>query len=139
MKRNLFGILTLVVLSLMFAAAGANAQTNVKADVPFAFMVGNAQMPAGSYTVSEFGQGTMLIRSGNSSASAISLVRSEEGGRVSPRLVFLHSGNDYFLTQVWGQNGDGKILPTTKLEKELLASDSSSSSSSNQEVIIALK
>ena len=37
MKRNLIGILSLVVMSVLISATGAYAQSYAKADVPFAF------------------------------------------------------------------------------------------------------
>ena len=51
MKRNLIGTLSLVVMSLLLSATGAFAQSAVSANVPFAFQVGQAQLPAGSYQI----------------------------------------------------------------------------------------
>ena len=51
MKRNLIGILSLVVMSLMFTATGAYAQSYAKAECTLRFQVGSAQLPAGTYEV----------------------------------------------------------------------------------------
>ena len=75
MKRNLIPILSLVVMSLMFNATGAYAQSYVKADVPFAFNVGMAQLPAGTYQIRVVGQNEIMIQNGGSKAAALSSAR----------------------------------------------------------------
>ena len=54
MKRNLIGTLSLVVMAVMMNAT-AHAQTVATAKVPFAFKVGSAQLPAGSYVINADG------------------------------------------------------------------------------------
>ena len=56
MKRNLIGILSLVAISLMLNATGAYAQSYAKANVPFDFKLGSAQLPAGTYELRLFAQ-----------------------------------------------------------------------------------
>jgi len=51
----------LLSLGLLLAASAAQAQTNVKADIPFDFVVGNQSMPAGEYTVVAQGSGSPAI------------------------------------------------------------------------------
>jgi hypothetical protein len=138
MKRNLIGTLSLVVLSLLLNATGAYAQAVVKADVPFAFMVGKKQLPAGSYAILPDGQSTIVIRNGDTGAATLSLVRQDSPGKSSPKLVFHHLGSQYFLAQVWGAAGrEGMIIPTTPLEKELRIAQGPSNTLG--EVVIALK
>jgi hypothetical protein len=60
MKRNLIGILSLVVLSVL-TATGAYAQSAVRADVPFAFKVGKTQLPAGTYDIKADAQHMIAI------------------------------------------------------------------------------
>jgi len=124
MKRNLIGILTLVVLSMFVSATGAYAQNGVKANVPFDFNVGKVHMKAGPYVIREERQDTILIQGSRMSTSALSLVRRDAPNVRRPRLVFHRYGNRYFLTQIWGEYGTaGLILPTSKLEKELQLSE----------------
>ena len=61
MKRNLIGTLSLVALSLLLTATGAAAQSAVQANVPFAFRVGTAQLPAGSYRIKAGSQSLIVI------------------------------------------------------------------------------
>jgi hypothetical protein len=137
MKRNLIGTLSLVVLSLMLTATGAYAQSELKATVPFAFKVGQSQLPAGTYEISSNADNnTITIR--NSTTGAMSLARRDGSGDASPRLVFHHVGGQYFLSQIWGDAGYSRMtLPSSKLEEELQMA--TVGSSSGEEVIVALK
>jgi hypothetical protein len=141
MKRNLITILSLVVMSLMFNATGAYAQSYVKADVPFAFNVGMAQLPAGTYQIRVVGQNEIMIQNGGSKAAALSSARRDPPRNTKSKLVFHRIGNQYFLAEVWKGSDGGLIVPTSKHEKDLmkelrLAKDSSGV---HEEVIAALK
>ena len=141
MKRNLISILSLVVMSLMFNATGANAQSYVKADVPFAFNVGMAQLPAGTYQIRVVGQNEIMIQNGGSKAAALSSARRDPPRNTKSKLVFHRIGNQYFLAEVWKRSEGGLIVPTSKHEKDLmkelrLAKDTSGV---HEEVIAALK
>jgi hypothetical protein len=137
MKRNLTGTLSLVVLSLMLTATGAYAQSELKATVPFAFKVGQSQLPGGTYEIrSNADNNTITIR--NSTIGAMSLARREGSGDASPRLVFNHVGGQYFLSQIWGAAGNSRMnLPSSKLEEELQMA--TAGSNSGEKVIVALK
>ena len=138
MKRNLIGTLSLVVLSLLLNATGAYAQAVAKGNVPFAFTVANRQLPAGCYGITPEGQSAILIRNEDTGAAFQSLVRPESPGNGSPKLVFHHVGNEYFLAEVWGAEGRaGMIVPPSALEKELRIA--SGPSNTVGQVVIALK
>jgi hypothetical protein len=136
MKRNLIGVLSLVVLSLLLNATGAYGQSEVRANVPFAFKVGKAQLPSGSYRItSNTEDKTITISTRN--AGAMSLVQSERPGNGNPRLVFNHVGGQYFLREIWGAAGDsGMTLPTSNLEKELQIA---AGRSNGEKIVVALK
>ncbi len=141
MKRNLIGILSLVVMSLMLNATGAHAQSLAKADVPFAFKVGSAQLPAGTYEIKAAGEAAIVIRNGQTSAGALSLVRREYPRNSGAKLVFRHVGNQYFLAEIWRDAGSaGMVIAPSKLEKDLEKELQLASGHSNagEEVMIAL-
>ncbi len=123
MKRNLIGTLSLVVLALLISSTGAFAQAYAKASVPFAFAVGSAQLPAGTYEIKTVGQGnsSVVIRNDESSAAAMSTAgREQPRNNTSAKLVFHRVGNAYFLAEVWrSSSAEGMIIPTSKQEKEL--------------------
>ena len=87
MKRNLIGILSLVVMSVMMNAT-AQAQAVAKANVPFAFKVGPAQLPAGTYEVQAISDNAVTIKNRNSKAGALSLVRHDPPRNTGSKLVF---------------------------------------------------
>jgi hypothetical protein len=117
MKRNLIGILSLVVMSLL-NATGAYAQSLVKADVPFAFRVGAAQLPAGTYTINATSDNAIAIQNGQT--GALSSVRREYPRNTRAKLVFDHLGNQYFLSEIRrGSDSDGMVIGPSKMEKEL--------------------
>ena len=142
MKRNLIGILSLVVLSVLISATGASAQSYAKANVPFAFSVGSAQLPAGTYEVKNMGQGnsSILIQNDETSAAALSTAGREQPRQTNAKLVFHRVGNSYFLAEVWrSSTAEGMIVPTSnqekELEKELRASNTKGG---YEEVVVAL-
>jgi hypothetical protein len=143
MKRNLITILSLVVMSLLLNAAGAYAQSYAKANVPFAFNLGAAQLPAGTYEVKVISQSReIMIRNHETGAAALSIARSDRPGNTESKLVFDRIGNQYFLIEVWnGLGADGMIIPTSKHEKELKKELelAKGPTGSNEKVMVALK
>jgi len=122
MKRNLIGILSLVAISLMLNAAGAYAQSMVKANVPFDFKVGSAQLPAGPYEikVDDACAPAIVVQNDEGKAGALSTARGEYPRQTTAKLVFHKVGNQYFLAEIWrSSQTEGMILPTSKQEKEL--------------------
>jgi len=141
MKRNLITILSLVALSLMVTATGAFAQGYAKANVPFDFKVGSAQLPAGTYTVKVEEQGTISIHNGDSNAAAMSNARREFPRDTTAKLVFHKVGSQYFLAEIWRDSTtEGMIVPTSRQEKELEKELQASNDHKGgyEEVVIAL-
>jgi len=99
-------IVTVVVL--LASALAAQAET-LEVKVPFAFIVGSTQMPAGTYRLERDpsrSSSVMLIRGehGNT-AQAFVLTTPLKGGspvRDEPALVFVPDETANRLTQVWG-------------------------------------
>ena len=144
MKRNLITILSLVVMPLMFSATSAYAQSFAKANVPFAFNLGQKQLPAGTYEVKVEGAASnmIMIRNIETGEGALSISGYEAPRSTEGKLVFNHVGNEYFLSQVWKESGSqGKSIPTSKRERELTRELllAKNSNGGHEEVIIALK
>jgi hypothetical protein len=139
MKRSLIGTLSLVGMSLLLNVNGADAQSAAHANVPFAFNVGSSQLPAGRYSITfEDVTGMVMIRNSTTGVTALSLGQRDYPGDKSWKLVFLHPGNGYFLTEICGARGSAGVKlrapkPETKLEI------ASKQSPSGKEVEIALK
>jgi hypothetical protein len=122
MKRNLFGTVSLVALSLLITNNGAYAQTAARADVPFAFNVGTTHMPAGTYKIkrADFDTNFIMVSNINTGDTVLSLFQRETPSHVSRKLIFHHRGNQYFLAEIWGGEGNsGMAMPATKAEREV--------------------
>ena len=109
----LFALATLV-------AGTAKAQNHsVKATVPFDFAVGNAHIPAGTYTVSSTGSSS-IVRLQNDSAKVNVFGIGFADGKQSQtsKLVFDRYGDRYFLREILCARGDMNVqLPVSKSEK----------------------
>jgi hypothetical protein len=124
MKRQIASVIG--VLGLLLVAACANAQTlNVKASVPFDFMVDNVALPAGDYNIQAALNGNskaLVIRKENAGGGKIVLSNAAQSAAASPdtRLVFHRYGDSYFLSQIWtAGNSSGRQIAATPREKEL--------------------
>jgi hypothetical protein len=118
--RSIFLALTVLLL-----ATAAQAQTtNVKASIPFDFVVGNHAYTAGEYTVKSMSQSSSAIRIDNADESEKGITLSDECQRLRPAdgttLVFQRLGNNYFLYQIWTDgNSLGREFPMSKAEVKI--------------------
>ena len=139
MKRNLItGILTTLTLLLLISVPSTYAQATIEATVPFNFMVGKAEMPAGTYTINRLSSSAIEIKGSTTKKSAVSIVWSEgpSGSDSAAKLVFNRYGDSYFLSQVTRGSGANVMqLPTSKLEQEQRIA--STSGASGQKVVAA--
>jgi hypothetical protein len=102
--KNLRSIL--LALTVLLLATAAQAQTtNVKASIPFDFVVGDHAYSAGEYTVKSLSQGSVAIRIDNADESEKGITLSNACQKGQPAnettLVFQRMGDSYFLYQVW--------------------------------------
>ena len=136
MKFNSIAQSSLVVLSLLFTAAGAHAQSAALANVPFAFKVGKAQMPAGAYAIQRnHASNVVTVRNVQTGTSALVLTRQESPSKKTDKLIFHRYGSQYFLAEILGgQGSQATVLPATKQEKELQIAQVPTNNSSNIEI-----
>jgi len=108
MKKQALTVLSMASLFVLLAVGSAYADpgSEVRADVPFDFIVGNKTYPAGSYAV-EYTQpqGAFLIHIAEDESRRTLLwsntVPAQSIEDHSPKLIFNRYGDEYFLTQVW--------------------------------------
>jgi hypothetical protein len=136
MKINSIAASSLVVLSLLLTAAGAYAQSAVEAHVPFAFKVGQKQMPAGTYVIDrEFGSSFVTVRNVQTGNSVQAMGRTESASKKTKKLIFYHYGSQYLLAEIWGASGSqGMVLPATRRDKDLELAQGSANAGNNVEV-----
>ena len=107
----------LFALTVLLLATAAQAQTtNVKASIPFDFVVGDHAYSAGEYTVKSLSQGSAAIRIDNADESEKGLTLSNACQKSQPAdgntLVFQRLGDNYFLYQIWTEgNTAGREIP----------------------------
>jgi hypothetical protein len=115
----------LFALTALFMATAAHAQqTNVKATVPFDFVVGNRAYPAGEYSVKTIGDGEKILRIDNTQSGKVEMVRSNTCAQLAPsdttKLVFHRVGDSYFLYQIWSEgNTQGREFPMSRTELQI--------------------
>ena len=109
MKKQAYTMIAMVVLvgSMAVAAqAQTNGRTQLIANIPFEFNVGNKTMPAGEYTVLQVNPASdhavLQLRSRDGRASAMVQMGSVRGkAQESAKLIFNRYGNKYFFAQAW--------------------------------------
>ena len=104
------------VVVLLASAVAARAET-LEVQIPFAFVVGSTQMPAGTYRLERdpARASVMLIRGEHGNAQAFVLTTPLKGGspvRDEPALVFVPDETTNRLTQVWGSPASGQEVTT---------------------------
>jgi hypothetical protein len=120
-SRTLLGFFAVIML-----AAAANAQTSrgIEVQVPFDFVAGQKQLPAGHYTVRRIrvdSESALLIRGEGKGAEAVVLTSSGGEDPTGASLTFHQHGERYFLAQI-SIPGTASVreLTRTRAERELV-------------------
>jgi hypothetical protein len=124
MKKRIFVMTSLLVLSILAASQVARAQENMVVKVPFAFVAGQAVLPAGEYRVdlSISNSALLLTQIGNPYAAAIVVTMPTQANQPQSdsKLVFHRYGNRYFLSQCWkAGSSSGRQLRKSEREEEI--------------------
>ncbi len=107
MKRHLLILVAIIILAGTFTvstqAQSAGAQ-KVVANIPFAFNVGNTNLPAGKYTITVLNPTSdrriLQIRSANGRSTAVTQTTNVIGNASDDaKLVFHRYGSRYFFAQ----------------------------------------
>ena len=115
----------LFAFTVLLLATAAQAQTtNVKANIPFDFVVGDHAYPAGEYTIKSMSQTSPALRIDNRDESEKGVTLSNSCNQLQPAegttLVFRHLGDSYFLYQIWTEGKtSGRELPMSKVEVQI--------------------
>ncbi len=99
MKSKILTLFAVVLLStITVGVAHAATDEMVKANIPFNFYAGNYMMPAGTYSVGfDSVNNVAIIRDNADHHEVFLLGMSSNQGTDTPKLVFDHLGNSYFL------------------------------------------
>ena len=120
-SRTILGFFAVLML-----AAAANAQTSprIEINVPFDFVAGQRQLPAGHYTVRRIrhdSESALLIKGEGKGAEAVVLTNSGGGDPAGASLTFRQHGERYFLAEVSSPGtASVRALTKTRAERELI-------------------
>ncbi len=121
MKRTMMKLTAALALAVTFGVATAYAQTNanLRADVPFNFVVGKNAIPSGNCEVLLSAQVARVDCTDEQAAIVGIPAMADATGQ--PKLVFHKYGDQYFLAEVWTAS-KGLILSESAAEREMRAS-----------------
>ena len=141
MKRSIYGALMLLAAALLISVPMVQAQSQIKADVPFAFSVDKQSMSAGNYEIDYLNANVLVLRDLDTKQAQL-LMKSHDVQAANIRnahLVFHKYGDQYFLSQIWkGNSNMGIELATSRREKEIQMAGNSLPNSPEL-VIVAMK
>jgi hypothetical protein len=120
LSRALLGLAAALALTV---AANAQVLNAVVIRVPFDFVAGAKQMPAGRYTVRRIrsdAESALLIRSEDGRSTAVVLTNTGDANPRTAALVFRQHGDRYFLAEV-SVPGTASVreLPKAEAERQL--------------------
>ena len=122
-KQLLRGLLGLAAALALAVAANAQVLNAVVIRVPFDFVAGRKQMPAGRYSVRRVrsdAESALLIRSEDGRSTAVVLTNTGDANPRAAALVFRRHGDRHFLAEV-SVPGTASVreLPRTGAERRL--------------------
>src|SRR6266550_2312662 len=124
MKKQAFGIFTVLSLMLMLTAASVHAQSKRSSiTIPFSFTVGQETLPAGEYTIEpnrKDSDNVWLIQSKSGNDSVLFTTNSvwTNKSQEQTRLVFNKYEGRHFLSQIWNAgDNSGRELRIPRAER----------------------
>ncbi|HEY6802217.1 MAG TPA: hypothetical protein VI306_01440 [Pyrinomonadaceae bacterium] len=128
MTKNFYlHIATAILISVLGVSANAQSRNRqeLKVSVPFAFNVGNTELPAGDYNVRVINPASAnsVLQFASVDGKSTILIRTtdvEGWAKSTARLTFRHYGSQYFLAQIWmASESTGFGTPNSSSEKNL--------------------
>ena len=119
--KALFLFVCILLSPACFLHAQIDDRPLMKVDIPFAFTVENARLPAGSYLIYEVQLNRLWrVSSADRKRSVLFHISAGEARPSQAKLTFLHYPTDYVLRRIEGGN-DGVVasLFTGKRERQL--------------------
>lgn len=127
MKLSISRIMLLAAAPLLFGSPAYSQEINVRARVPFDFVLGDTAYPAGEYVIQTAMANTSFLSINNEGGTkqgltraipCISSTQAIPGNQA--KLVFHRIGHTYFLFRVWvGGSTVGREFPRSRHETEM--------------------
>jgi len=124
MKTRALVMAGMMALTVLATTRVAEAQKAVVVNIPFDFVAGSTQLPAGEYTVSVSTPTHSVILISRKDATASAFISTNAAVSAMPqtesKLIFNRYGDRYFLAQVWQEGyAQGRQLLKSAREKEV--------------------
>ena len=139
--RKSFGLIA-VFLGMFVSSAHAEGLVTVK--VPFPFIVGHKEFPAGQYdirNVEDIGSVMSIEGEGTNNRSvAFVLTMPAAGGDPAgnePALVFVRHENTYRLSEIWESGAEGRALQGLPAGEKTARAETQSGSSDARAYVLA--
>lgn len=102
MKTFRLLLICTVLLLLATAAQAQNSDQPIRVDVPFTFQVGNAQFPAGDYTINQTADRMRIVNLATGQHGVFVKMNAVRNSKELPgALQFVLRGDNHILTNVW--------------------------------------
>ena len=112
-----------VVIAALLSTLLPAQSFDLRANIPFAFRVGQTQLPAGEYSIVHRGDGPTILQEANGHHAAMiafGVGQERSSRRTTGALEFNRYGENYFLAEVWPPYSQrGVTLPKSRKETEL--------------------
>jgi hypothetical protein len=123
-KQITSALLGFAMLFVLAASASAQTTRRIAVQIPFDFVAGRTQLPAGKYTVRRIQSNSesALMFESEDGRNKITVLTNSGGGDapVSAQVVFRQRGERYFLASVsLPGTSSVRVAPETKAEKKL--------------------
>jgi len=129
MRKQAFGMFTMLSLLLVLTTASVNAQSKRSfINIPFSFTVGDKTLPAGEYTIAPIrrdSHNVWQVESRNRDKSVLftTIPVWDSHTPDETNLVFNRYDGQYFLSQILtGGDNSGRVLRMRRLERALAKS-----------------
>jgi hypothetical protein len=145
MIKGLTMLVLLATLSFVTAVVSANGQSSRQvANIPFDFVVGDKELPAGKYGVESVNptRETLKITGAKTMFRLSSTINHSQPAKTG-KMVFHRYGNQYFLAEVWaaGETQGRQLLKSSRekaIEQEWAASRTrTEEKSDNVQIVLA--
>jgi hypothetical protein len=106
-------VLVAAILAVLPATTNAQSSDSMIVEIPFSFVVGKQELPAGDYVVSRAAGDAIQLASRDGESAVVAIA----GGRLRAnsypskgKLVFRSYEGRYHLSQVWARAGAGREI-----------------------------
>ena len=128
MKSMILRLFTTLMLLVALGTVAAQAQSanQMKADIPFRFVIGDQTLPAGEYIVryvnQDSGKTALLFKStdGRNTRIVTMMTAERDAPQEKASLIFNQYGDQHFLSEVWTAGDQyGLALPKSRTERQM--------------------